>query len=95
MTSAIKLISLIFHNIEKVKIEENSINLFRLYAIVFKIISKFQKPRYMIEELLIRACSKYQVDSFKIVGVIALNRSKTATFHVISALCHDFPNFIF
>ena len=83
MTIAIKLISLIFHNIEKVKIEENSINLFRLYAIVFKIISKFQKPRYIIEDLLIRACSKYQVDNFENDRVRLFIMSKITIFHDI------------
>ena len=40
-------------------------------------------------------CTKFQVDIFKNGWDIAWNMSKTGTFHVISGLYRDFPNFVF
>ena len=44
---------------------------------------------------LLRMCWKFQVDIFKIDRVMTRNMSKTATFHVISALWHGFPIFFY
>ena len=40
-------------------------------------------------------CTKFEVDILKNGWDIAQNMSKTGTFHVISGLYRDFPNFVF
>ena len=57
---------------------------------------KFQKTvRYVRGQCFMNMCTKFQVDIFKNGWDIAQNMSKTATFHVISGLYRDFPNFVF
>ena len=56
----------------------------------------FQKTvQYVRGKWLMNMCTKFQVDIFKNGWDMAWNMSKTGTFHVISGLNRDFPNFFF
>ena len=56
----------------------------------------FQKTvTYVRGQCLMNMCTKFQVDIFKNGWDITWNVSKTGTFHVISRLYPDFPNFVF
>ena len=58
--------------------------------------SKFSKTGYYVRgQWLMDKCTKCQVDIFKNGWDMTQNMSKTGTFHVISGLYRDFPNFIF
>ena len=57
---------------------------------------KFQKTvPYVRGQWLMNMYTKFQVDIFKNGWDMTSNMSKTGTFHVISGLYRDFPNFIF
>ena len=56
----------------------------------------FQKTgQYVRGQWLMNMCTKFQVDIFKNGWDMTENMSKTGTFHVISGLYRDFPNYIF
>ena len=96
ISGATKLLSRILKNL---KIPQNFQN-FRQFFFFLKIsplkIKIFKKTgQHVRGQWLINMCTKFQVDIFKNGWDMTENMSKTGTFHVISGLYRDFPNYIF
>ena len=70
------------------------LNIFFLFSKRFPFKINIKNVQYVRGQWLMNMCIQFQVDIFKNCSDMTQNMSKTDTFHVISELYRDFPNFI-